>query len=350
MEYIKDFEGLGLNITNGTIQIIDQRLLPIQEVYLTCNTVQDMWGYINTLATRGAPMIGCAAAVALLQFAVVNNTNTPELVQQFLQQCDYLQTSRPTAVNLAYCCDIMAQKSKNEPDYSLQNLSDIAYGLIQAELDMCERMSELGASLVKDGDNILTHCNTGSLATPGIGTALGVIKKAHEQGKKIHVYVDETRPLLQGGRLTTFELHKAGIDYTLISDNMAGMLMKQKKIDIVFVGSDRIAINGDFANKIGTYSVAVLAHYHHVPFYGVAPESTVDFNCACGDDIVIEQRPKEEVLGAMGNIWAPPESNVYNPAFDVSPVEIITGIVLDSGIYTREDLLNGALEKYKSVV
>jgi len=223
----------------------------------------------------------------------------------------------------------------------------IAHHIKDEEIVMCDRMAKHGASLVKDGDNILTHCNTGSLATIGVGTALGVIREAHRQGKKIHVYVDETRPLLQGGRLTTYELQKEGIPHTLICDNMAGVLMSQGKIQRVLVGADRIALNGDFANKIGTYSVAVLAKYHNVPFHPVAPMSTIDFACTSGKDIPIEQRKKTEVLGAFGVTWAPDQTEVYNPAFDVTPVELIESLILDSGIHTKDNIKSGSLKALK---
>jgi len=216
---------------------------------------------------------------------------------------------------------------------------------------MNDCMAKLGASLIKDGDGILTHCNTGTLATPGKGTALGVIREAHAQGKKIHVFVDETRPLLQGGRLTTYELERSNIPYTLICDNMAATLMRQGKIQRVFVGADRIATNGDFANKIGTYSVSVLCKHHNIPFHTVAPVSTVDFECPDGDHIPIEERKKEEVHGASGAFgsvtWAPKNSNTYNPAFDVTPVDLLESIILDSGIYTKEDIKKGALLELK---
>ena len=227
----------------------------------------------------------------------------------------------------------------------------MAYTMLQEEVDMNAKMAELGAALVQPGEGILTHCNTGSLATPGVGTALGVIRIAHRQGKKIHVYVDETRPLLQGGRLTAWELQREGIPYTLITDNMAASLMRAGRIQRVFVGADRICANGDFANKIGTYGVAVLAHHHGIPFHGVAPLSTVDLHCATGDAIEIEQRPAHEVQGVTGSFgtvrWAPKESNTFNPAFDVTPAEIVTSLILDTGVYTKDQLKAGVLKGLK---
>jgi len=266
---------------------------------------------------------------------------------EVVKAADYLKSSRPTAVNLMYCCDKIAQVGISNPDYSPESICKIALELIEEDKQLCEAMSNHGAALIQEGENVLHHCNTGALATMGPGTALGVIKTAHKQGKKIHVYVDETRPLLQGGRLTTYELEKEGVPYTLICDNMAAQLMKEGKINRVFVGADRVAMNGDFANKIGTYNVAIIAKYHNVPFHPVAPFSTLDFECESGDQIPIEQRSSDEVRGAFGTFWAPKSSNTYNPAFDVTPGELITSLVLDQGIFTRDQIREGALRKIK---
>ena len=312
--------------------------MPKEETWLPVNSLEDLYGYILELAVRGAPMIGCAAALALAWWRFEN----PE--GDFAATCAHMKTARPTAVNLMYCCDALAQLSKSEKDYSASNITRLALDLLDNEREMCDRMAKNGAELVKDGDNILTHCNTGSLATIGVGTALGVIREAHRQGKKIHVYVDETRPLLQGGRLTAYELHKEGIPYTIICDNMAAHLMRSGKVQRIFVGADRIATNGDFANKIGTYSLAVVAKHHNVPFHPVAPVSTVDFECHHGDNIPIEERKQTEVFGAFGTTWAPEGSKGYNPAFDVTPAELIESIVLDSGIHTLEMIKNGSLK------
>jgi len=231
---------------------------------------------------------------------------------------------------------------------SPKSLKEKAYLMMKEEVEMYLSMARHGAQLVKDGDGILTHCNTGALAAPGIGTALGVIQEAHAQGKKIHVYVDETRPLLQGARLTAYELKKFGIPYTVICDNMAAVLMAQGKIQRIFVGADRIALNGDFANKIGTYTVAILAKYHRVPFHPVAPLSTVDFLCEHGRFIPIEERAAREVLGASGSFgsvrWAPEDSLAFNPAFDVTPAELVESLILDTGVYTKAQLQEGILK------
>jgi len=275
----------------------------------------------------------------------VHAINTYPQDAQIVEKADYLKTSRPTAVNLMYACDLMSQRGSKNPDFSPQNICKIAHYIIKREIDMSYAMSLNGAALIQPGENILTHCNTGSLAALGLGTALGAIKMAHDQGKNIHVYVDETRPLLQGGRLTTYELKKKGIPYTLICDNMAAMLMRKGKINRVLLGADRIALNGDFANKIGTYSVAVIAKYHGVPFHTVAPVSTVDFECESGDHIPIEERNPEEIHGAFGITWAPKESPAYNPAFDVTPVDLVTSIVLNTGVYTKDDIVRGQVLK-----
>jgi len=329
-----------LRVKSGKVELLDQRRIPKEEIWLPCDTVEQMYIYIKRLSTRGAPLIGCSAAIALAVHTLNQFPNDPKIPET----ADYLRSSRPTAVNLMYACDLISQRNKTKPDYSPQHICKIAYDIIKHEIDMCENMAN-GANLIKSGENIITHCNTGSLATPGLGTALGVIKKAHSMGKKIHVYVDETRPLLQGGRLTTWELERAHIPYTLICDNMAAVLMQRGVISRALVGADRIALNGDFANKIGTYSLAVNAKHHGVPFHPVAPLSTVDFDCPNGGAIPIEERIPEEVQGAFGTKWAPPNAPVFNPAFDVTPTKLVTSMILDTGVYSETDLNNGALSK-----
>jgi len=321
---------------------LDQTLLPDKEIWINSESPETMHNCIVKLAVRGAPLIGVAAAMSLALYSTHEHST-----EKIKEKAEYLRSARPTAVNLMFCLDYMLNG-----ELISERLIKLAYELMNKEIEMNQRMAKYGAELIKDGENILHHCNTGSLATPGVGTALGVIREAHRQGKKIHVYVDETRPLLQGGRLTTYELKKEGIPYTLITDNMAGTLMKQGKIQRVLVGADRIAINGDFANKIGTYSVAVLAHFHKIPFHTVAPISTVDFLCNNGSEIEIEQRKPSEVQGVSGSFgdirWAPQDSPVYNPAFDVTPCELLTSIILDSGVVTREQLQNGYLLNLKN--
>jgi len=342
---LPDRDHLSLRIRDAEILVLDQKLLPYTEDWLRVDTLEDMWKYVETLAIRGAPLIGCSCALVLASHAIKCWPANADIVKA----AQYLRGARPTAVNLMYCCDQIAQVHSPSPDYSPENICKIALQLVGEDARKCEAMAEYGASLIQEGDHILHHCNTGALATMGIGTALGVIKKAHQQQKKIHVYVDETRPLLQGGRLTTYELEKEGIPYTLICDNMAASLMRDGKIQRVFVGADRIAMNGDFANKIGTYNVAVIAKHHGVPFHPVAPISTVDFECETGAQIPIEERNPAEVRGAFGVTWAPHNSPTFNPAFDVTPGDLITSLVLDKGIFSREDIASGALRALKEV-
>lgn len=338
-----------LTYSNGQLKILDQRLLPHQEVWVDAKNPDDMVEIIKNLQVRGAPLIGVAASLSLADYAQ-GDVNK----EQILEAEKKLRASRPTAVNL-----MMALDRQLNTDLSGEALMEVAVDIFNEDVELCQKMAENGAALVNDGDHILTHCNTGSLATAGVGTALGVIREAHRQGKKIHVWVDETRPLLQGGRLTAWELEKAGIPYSVICDNMAATIMREGKVDKIFVGSDRIALNGDFANKIGTYNVAILAQHHGVPFYPVAPYTTIDWNCEAGKDIPIEERNADEVRGVAGYfdennseqlqkvIWSPKTCEVRNPAFDVTPVELVTGLVLDKDVYSREQLQMGVLKKLK---
>ena len=318
--------------------LLDQTLLPQTEKWLQIETLTQMIEAIQSLRVRGAPLIGVAASLFLAKM-VLKNKNTDEL----LKIASELYAARPTAVNLMNCLDRMKIVIKEKS--STQKIIQTAIDLFNEDVLLCEKIATNGAELIADGDQILTHCNTGGLATAGIGTALGVIRKAHEQGKKIHVYIDETRPLLQGGRLTAWELQKLNIPCTLITDNMAAHLMSLKKITKAIVGSDRIAANGDFANKIGTYSVAVNCFYHQIPFYVAAPFTTVDSKCKSGDLIPIEQRRPEEVLGAIGNFgtiqWAPTGINVYNPSFDVTPQKLTSAWVMDTKVFTKNDIEKG---------
>lgn len=340
---MKEFTSLGLRYQNNKLEVLDQTLLPGKEEWIHCQSVDEMVDIIYHLKTRGAPLIGVAAAMALA-LAAENGASQNEI----LESAKKLNASRPTAVNLMMAMDRLVFK-KDESEWTAEKIVQEAERIFDEDVELCQNMGKHGAELIKDGDNILTHCNTGGLATVGIGTALGVIRTAHEQGKKIHVYVDETRPLLQGGRLTTWELDNLGIPYTLICDNMAASLMRAGKIDKVFLGSDRVAKNGDFANKIGTYSVAVNAKEHGVEFYPVAPYTTIDFDCETGEGIPIEERKPHEVRGYKGYIegenqlitWAPEGCGVFNPAFDVTPVKYVTGWVFDSGVYNQEQLARG---------
>lgn len=318
------------------IELIDQTRLPGSLEFIKCFDVETLGEAIKRLSIRGAPALGVAAGMGMALSAVLSETKSPDALKRELAATrDYIASTRPTAVNLFWALE---RQMKVVAGFD-GSVGELRVALIKEALEiaredelMCKAIGDHGAGIVKDGWNILTHCNTGFLATGDYGTALGVIRSAHSQGKKIHVWVDETRPLLQGARLTAWELHQDKIPYTLISDNMAGYLMKQGKVDMVVLGADRIAANGDVANKIGTYSVGVLAKFHNVPFYSAAPFSTVDMSIKTGAEIVIEQRKKEEVTHFQGVQSAPLESDVYNPSFDVTPHELFTGIITEKGI------------------
>lgn len=337
---MKDLLATSIRYSNGQLAVLDQHQLPHKESWLPCSSADAMIGMIQRLQIRGAPLIGIGASLLLAHLA---ERGTPE--HQLRVDASRLRAARPTAVNLMHCLDRMLNALNTQGPHTL---AATAEQLFQEDIALCEKMSVNGATIIPANSNILTHCNTGSLATAGSGTAIGVINELSRQGKNPHVYVDETRPLLQGGRLTAWEMKQLGIPYTLICDNMAAILMAQGKIDAVLVGSDRIAANGDFANKVGTYSLAVNAHYHQVPFYVVAPYTTVDPQCPKGDEIPIEQRKAHEVQGASGSFgnicWSPSDAEVYNPAFDVTPAKLVSGWVLDTGVYTQEDVAKGILK------
>lgn len=336
----------------GVVRMIDQTCLPNEEVMLDCAELEQVAEAIRMLRVRGAPAIGCAAAQGMALVASRSRAGDVESLMAELRQArEVLAATRPTAVNLFWALDRVMRKAE-ELAAGAGSPKDLAEGLIaeavaiaEDDLNRCKRIGKHGAELVPEGANALTHCNAGALATAGYGTALGVIRAAHEQGKGIHVWVDETRPLLQGARLTAWELQRDGIPCTVITDNMAGYLMLQGQVDCVVVGADRIAGNGDAANKIGTYSVAVLAHHHSVPFYVAAPFSTVDFRLHSGKDIPIEERDHAEVsmLAHLASKPACPEGvHIYNPAFDPTPSDLIAGIITEVGVIRppyRENLL-----------
>ena len=321
----------------GKVELIDQTLLPNEFKHIYCENVDEIWEAIKVLRVRGAPAIGIAGALGTV-LGVWNSEaeSYPDFRSQLVEVTDYLATSRPTAVNLFWALDRMkataeANKDKDVPQLK-QILLDEAQKIIDEDRATCRAIGRNGAELVSDGDTILTHCNAGGLATADYGTALAVMFAAHEQGKSIKVFADETRPLLQGARLTTWELMQAGIDVVLICDNMAAQVMKEGRIDCVIVGADRIAANGDAANKIGTYGVAILAKEHKIPFYVAAPTSTLDMSLATGDLIPIEQRGAEEVTEKFGQRTAPEGVKVYSPAFDVTPARLIDAIITEKGI------------------
>ena len=337
---MKNLKANALRYENGKLLVLDQRKLPGEEYWHCCIDENDLVALIQGLAIRGAPLLGIAAAIWVGHCATRGDNN-----EELTNTIALLRESRPTAVNLMNYLDRLQQLVDNDTDRL--SLANEAEAIFAEDAALCAAMSEHGAALIDHGDSILTHCNTGSLATAGVGTAIGVITTAHKQGKNISVWVDETRPLLQGARLTAWEMEKAGIPYHLVCDSMSAGLMAAGKVDRILVGADRIAINGDFANKVGTYTLAVVARHHDVPFYVVAPRTTIDKHCVDGASIPIEQRNADEVRGVAGSfgscIWSPAEAPVYNPAFDVTTAELVTGWILDSGVYDFDDVTAGAL-------
>ena len=326
-----------INYDNGQVTIIDQTKLPTQMELLNIDTVQDCWEAIKALKVRGAPAIGIAAAYgAYLGARSIKTADSEVFQQEFRAVTAYLATSRPTAVNLFWALERMERTAKSHAGEPVAEIIKIleqeAIHIHEEDSQTCRRIGEYGLELLSDGMTILTHCNAGRLATAQYGTALAPIYLATEQGMRISVYADETRPLLQGARLTTFELMEAGVDVTLITDNMAAMVMKQGKIDAVIVGTDRVAANGDVANKIGTYGVALLAKAHGIPFYVAGPLSTIDLATPTGDEIPIEERDPMEVTHGMGKQTAPTGVKVYNPAFDITPHELVSAIITERGI------------------
>lgn len=324
---------------SGTLELLDQTKLPGEEKILSLAYASDVREAILNLRVRGAPAIGAAGAYALVLAAreINDEGNWAELLAE---KAEWLNKARPTAVNLSWALGRLVRRvipgsACLSVDSKLDSLLDEANAIVAEDRAMCSAMGRHGVHLIKSGMGVLTHCNTGVLATAGDGTALAVMYEAHRQGIKFEAYADETRPLLQGARLTAWELVRAGINVTLLCDGMAGMLMKQGRVQLVLVGADRIAANGDTANKIGTYAVAVLAKHHGIPFYVVAPSSSFDLSLKDGSGIPIEERNSEEVTKPFGRLTAPDNVSVYNPAFDVTPAELITGIVTEKGIVTN---------------
>ena len=313
----------------GVLTLLDQRQLPLKEVMTSCETVEQVFDAIKTLTVRGAPAIGIAAAYGVLLEDVAALTDN-----EFDARCDYLISARPTAVNLEWAIERMRRcwHSAHHHNGRAELLLAEAMAIHDEDRRACHAIADVGLPLVKQHPRLLTHCNAGSLAVSEMGTALAPIYRAHEQGVKVHVYVDETRPLLQGARLTAFELNRAGVDCTLIADNMAAHMMSEGGVDMVIVGADRIAANGDAANKIGTLNLAILCQYFRIPFYVAVPLSTIDMETRSGSEIVIEERDPEEVKSYSGHAIAPPDVTARSPAFDVTPNELITGIITDGGL------------------
>jgi S-methyl-5-thioribose-1-phosphate isomerase len=323
------------------LEILDQTLLPKTVKVLNIGKLEDIWEAIKVLRVRGAPAIGVTAALGIaLCSSKLETKDINEFEKEFLKMKDYLASSRPTAVNLFWALNRMEKTFNKNKDKSISEIKEILFkeaeNIRQEDIQISRNIGEIGLTLLHEGDGILTHCNAGTLATAKYGTATAPMYLALEKGlKNLRVYCDETRPLLQGARLTSFEMFNAGIDTTLICDNMASIVMKKGLIDIVFVGCDRVARNGDAANKIGTSGVAILAKHYGIPFYVCAPSSTIDMDTACGDDIPIEERSPEEVT----TMWykermAPEGVKVYNPAFDVTDHSLITGIITEKGLCT----------------
>ncbi len=329
---------------DGTVRLLDQSRLPGAVEFIDCRDYREVADAIRELKVRGAPAIGVTAALGIaLGAQSVNQTEYQNFSRTVLAICDQLAATRPTAVNLFWAIERMKRKLDSLQGQPIQWIKQAlileSQAILDEDIGLCLAIGRHGAELIKDGQTVLTHCNAGALATAGYGTALGVIRAAWEQGKKINVIADETRPVLQGSRLTAWELMQDQIPVTLITDNMAGSLMRQGRIHLCVVGADRIAANGDVANKIGTYSVAVLAKAHGIPFYVAAPYSTIDLKTQSGADIPIEQRNPLEVTTIHGSYPVAPDGvAVYNPAFDVTPAELITGIVTERGVFTPQEL------------
>ena len=341
---ILDYETVSLIDEDDAIEIIDQTLLPGRIEIIRLHTAKEIWDAIYLLQVRGAPAIGVTAGFGL--YLLMKHSKAPsydEFMQELGEKRDYLNSSRPTAVNLSWALKRMEEHVKSyvgdgsfDKDAVIKEMKEEASRIKAEDIDVCRRIGENGLTLIKDGDGLLTHCNAGALATTRYGTQLSPVYIGMERGMKFKLYVDETRPLLQGARLTAYELVRSGVDTTLLCDNMAGELMKAGKIDAVIVGADRIAANGDTANKIGTSALSVLANYYHVPLYVFAPYSTIDMSTTSGEDIVIEQRAAEELTEKYYvHRMAPEGIKVFNPAFDVTDHELISAIITDKGVLRK---------------
>ncbi len=335
---VTHMDNVKLSEDGRSVVIIDQTQLPNRMEYITLSTAKEIWDAIYLLQVRGAPAIGICAGYGIYCLALqIESKDYETFAKEFHEKKEYLNSSRPTAVNLSWALNRMEKVVLSNKGQSVEKILELlkqeCKAIHEEDIAMCRAISEYGLTLIKDGDGILTHCNAGPLATSRYGTALGPLFLGKEKGMNFKVFSDETRPLLQGARLTSFELCKAGIDVTLICDNMASIVMKNGWVQACFVGCDRVAANGDTANKIGTSGVAILAKYYHIPFYVLGPTSTIDMNCKTGDDIKIELRKPEEIKEKFySEPMALKEVKCYNPAFDVTDHELITGIVTEKGI------------------
>jgi len=322
---------------DNKVVMLDQRKLPEEEIYQTYSRYQEVAAAIRDMVIRGAPAIGVAAAMGIaLGVQSLDKENKKARRKEFEAICQLFARARPTAVNLYWAIERMKNFYEEIEDKSLPDIKQLIKGealkIFKEDLQINQNIGLNGSPFIQNGDTVLTHCNAGALATAGFGTALGVIRAAWQQGKRINVLADETRPYLQGARLTTWELMKDGIPVTLITDNMAGYFMKQGKINLIIVGADRIAANGDVANKIGTYSLAVLAKVHKIPFYVAAPISTIDLNCPSGEHIPIEERSPREVIWINNKLIAPSQVEVAYPAFDITPHKYLSAIITEKGV------------------
>jgi len=319
------------------VVILDQTRLPEERVEVELRTVQEIFDSIHTLQVRGAPLIGITAAMGVAALAQQDLMAEPEILRYDVGRwCDYFATSRSTAVNLSWALSRMRDITRDNEDDDTETLVEAltaeAQAIWEEDAAMCSAIGEHGVGLIPDGARVLTHCNAGALATGGIGTALAPVYLAHERGNTMEVFVGETRPLLQGSRLTAWELKQAGVDIRVITDNMAGAFFQRTPPDVVLVGADRIAANGDAANKIGTYGLAVLAKHHGVPFYVLAPTSTIDLDSESAEQIPIEHRGEDEIRRSFGTLTSPEDVPIWSPAFDVTPADLITGIVTEYGV------------------
>ena len=327
---------------SGDLLILDQTRLPVEVAYLSCNHVQQVWDAIVRLSVRGAPAIGIAAAygVCLAAAPSADPASRDSVRQRVLAAIEHLATSRPTAVNLFWALDRMRSVTEQTADDARlqETLLHEARSIHQQDRELCAAIGRFGADRLGDTAALLTHCNAGALATGGVGTALAPIYELHRRGRNVRVFADETRPLLQGARLTAWELQQVGVPVTVITDSMAGSVLQAGQVQAVIVGADRITANGDVANKIGTYPLAILARYHHIPFFVAAPHSTFDLTLPDGRAIPIEHRGGQEVTCGFGLQTAPADCDVFNPAFDVTPAELITAIITDLGVIESPNL------------
>ena len=337
----KTIEWIKTSDTTGYSRMIDQTIIPYEYKKVDIKTVSDMYDAIKTMIVRGAPAIGIAGAHGVV-LSAIENAEESDFIEKVKKQAQYINSSRPTAVNLNWAIqkqlNLIEENKEKENKEIIKLLTENAIKMEDEDIEINKKIGEYGATIIPKGATIQTHCNAGALATVAWGTALGVIRSAYEKDKTIKVFADETRPRGQGARLTTYELTRDGIDTTLITDGMGAHFMKKGMIDVVITGADRIALNGDSANKIGTYMLAIAAKYHNIPFYIAAPKSTIDSSIKTGDEIVIELRNKEEVTIVNDKPICTDKVNVINPSFDVTPAELITGIITEYGIFKPDEI------------